>query len=107
MTIALDSEIVASRYDRNTHVCYYTIERNGERYTVAIPLTSLSVHKGNKQKRRDHVARALENAIHGAPDPHAGTKDDPHKPVTAQDFAKIRSGEWYINPADGRPFQKP
>lgn len=107
MTIALESELVASHFDPLTRICSYTIQRGGERWTVKIPHADLEKHKGNKQLRRNHVANALQNAMRGAPDPHAGTKADPHKPLTAQAFAAINSGEWYVNPADGQTLQKP
>lgn len=107
MTIALDSEIVATRFVPLEQACYYTIQRNGERWTVKIPHADLEKHKGNKQLRRNHVANALQNAMRGPSDPHQGTRADPHRPMTPQDFANLKSGEWYVNPADGKPYEKP
>lgn len=107
MTIAIESEIVASHFDPLEQVCYYTIQHNGERWTVKIPHSDLEKHKGNKQLRRNHVANALQSAMRGVPDPHFGTQADPHRPQHPQDFANLKSGEWYVNPADGKVFQKP
>jgi len=109
MTIALDSEVVASRFAPLEQACYYTIQRNGERWTVRVPLADLNKHKGpnHRQLRRVHVGTALQAAMRGQPDPHRGTKDDPHSPASTQDFANLKSGEWYRNPADGKLYQKP
>lgn len=72
MTIALDTEIVASRFDTKTGLCSYTIERNGKRWTVdvhldhfeALPKTPGEPHV-NKQLRRNHLAKVLEQAMQG------------------------------------------
>lgn len=105
--IALDSEVVASRYDPKTRTCFYTIERDGKRWTASVPLDHLETYKGNRQKRRDHVGRCLEQAMRGAPDLPAGTQRDPFRPQTAPDFAALKPGAWYVNPADGKTLQKP
>jgi len=71
MTIHLESEIVASAYDEATHVCSYTIERNGKRWTVKVPIEHLNAHgtgKGHKVQRRLHLARLLEQAMNGPHD---------------------------------------
>jgi hypothetical protein len=49
----------------------------------------------------------LQIAMRGNPDPRPGTKADPAKPVTPQDFANLKGGIWYINPSDGKLYQKP
>jgi hypothetical protein len=69
MTIHLETEIVATAYDPKTNICSYTIQRGAKRWTVTIPLEHLDAHKGNKQKRRDHVATVLKSAMDG---PHDG-----------------------------------
>jgi hypothetical protein len=65
--IALETEIVGSRFDPQTRTCYYTIERNGQRWTAAIPADAFSKHK-TKQAKRNHLATALTMAMRGAPD---------------------------------------
>lgn len=69
MTIHPDTEIVASRFDRATQTCFYTLERQGKRWTVGIPLKELEQHGPNKQRRRDHLANRLQQAMRG---PHDG-----------------------------------
>lgn len=109
MTIALESEIVSTKYDPLKRICSYTLRRGGEQWTVNVPRDDLDKHKGPtaKQLRRRHVASALMSALQRAPDPHAGTKEDPHKPGTWQTFDQVPSGEWYVNAADGKLYQKP
>lgn len=104
--IALDSEVVSSRYDSKTRTCFYTIFREGKRWTVAIPLEHLDAHKANKQARRNHVGNRLTIAMRNPPDPPTGSKADPFKPATWQDFDNVPKGAWYINPADGVLAQK-
>lgn len=106
MTIALESQIVSSGFDKVSRTCFYTIEKNGERWTVHFPFDELN-KKTNKQLRRTHIANALQIAMRGNPDPRPGTKADPAKPVTPQDFANLKGGIWYINPSDGKLYQKP
>lgn len=86
MTIALESEIVGSAYDPATKTCTYTIERNGKRWTAAVPLHHLTAHKGGNAKmlRRNHVARVLETRINGEPDP---LPPEPEPPV---ELAQVR-----------------
>lgn len=38
--------------------------------------------------------------------PRQGTQANPWRPTTNADFARIRSGEVYVNPADGRLYKK-
>jgi hypothetical protein len=104
--IALETELVRTSFDPKTRKCYYTIRRNGQHWTVAIPLDDLDKHKANKQKRRNHLANALTVAMRGAPDPALGSKTDPFKPATWQDFDTVPVGAWYVNPADGKLQQK-
>lgn len=68
MTINLESEIVATQYDPVAQTCIYTVQRGDNRWTVTVPLHHLDAHKGNKAKRRAHVATVLENAMRGEPD---------------------------------------
>ena len=75
MTIALDTEIVATRFDPLTQTNYYTVERNGHRWTVAIHNDHFHhVAKGAAHpreastKRRDHLARKINEAMLGQPD---------------------------------------
>ncbi len=35
-----------------------------------------------------------------------GTKAQPFRPESEADFKVIKLGEWFINPADGRPMRK-
>ena len=107
MTLALESEIIASAYDKTKRICSYTLQRGGERWTVNVPRDDLDKHKANKLGRRTHVANALLRAMQSAPDAHAGTPLDPHKPGTWQTFEQVPSGEWYVNAADGKTYQKP
>lgn len=72
-TINHETEIVATGFDPKTKLCSYTIERDGKRWTVEIPLDHLSKHSGNRSRilRREHVAKALHGAMSG---PHDGEK---------------------------------
>ncbi|MEQ8394975.1 hypothetical protein [Thalassobaculum sp.] len=36
----------------------------------------------------------------------SGTREDPYKPTTREEFTAIPSGAIYINPADGKPYRK-
>jgi hypothetical protein len=72
----VDTEIVATAYDPSTDSCAYTIERNGKRWTVQVPLVQLDACGANKQARRDYLGNVLLAAMDGPPDdatPDAGT----------------------------------
>ena len=66
--IALESEIVASRYDAKARTNHYTIARGNRRWTVAVHDDALKAHGGNKQARRKHLENALEVAMRGKAD---------------------------------------
>lgn len=68
MTIALDSEIVATRYDAQSRVCFYTIARGGKHWTAKVPLDDLDKHKANKALRRAHLASVLTGIMQGPSD---------------------------------------
>ena len=106
--LALETEIVASSYDEKNRVCTYTIKRGDKRWTVEVPQAQLDAHTGpqHKQLKRNHLAAVLMQAMNGKPDPHAGTKDDPHRPTDWQDFEAVPQGEWYVNAADGEVQKK-
>jgi hypothetical protein len=107
--IALETEVVSTRYDKRTQTGYYTIERDGKRWTIALPVNDFKKFKGAtaKQLRRNHLANALLRAMSSPPDPPAGTKQDPFKPSNWDEFDKLKSDAWYVNPADGKLQQKP
>lgn len=67
-TISLDTEIVATRFDKVTQTCFYTIERGGKRWTVSLPLAELSKLGINKVGKQALVANRLNVAMLGAPD---------------------------------------
>jgi hypothetical protein len=76
MTINPETEIVATSHDPIARTHSYTIERNGKRWTVAIPdadFQQFGPVKGadaamNHASRRKHLAMRLEAAMGGAPD---------------------------------------
>lgn len=76
MTIALETEVIASSYDKRTRVHSYTIERLGRQWTVSIPESEFQKHGVlvgaqagvNKLRRRVHLASALSDAMQGPPD---------------------------------------
>lgn len=68
MTINLEGEVVGSRIDPVTQTCFYTVERDGRRWTVKVPLADLHRHAANKAGRRTHVATVLNAAMQGKPD---------------------------------------
>lgn len=68
MTIHLESQVVASKFDVATQTCHYTIERGGKRFTASVPLEDLRKHQNNKQARRMHIANALGTAMLGKSD---------------------------------------
>lgn len=63
--IALETEIVASRYDAKERASYFTVERGGRRWTVGIPDSGLA---GNRQTRRTQISNAMEAAMRGPAD---------------------------------------
>lgn len=66
MTISLETEIVATRHDPATRTSFYTIERDGRRWTVSIHEDEFTrLPKGNRQARRDYLGKALANAMSG------------------------------------------
>jgi hypothetical protein len=67
-TINLDAEIVATRYDPVSRTCFYTVQRDGCRWTVSIHEDDLNRHKGDKQKRRNHLGHLLQVAMQGKAD---------------------------------------
>lgn len=70
-TLAPDTEVVSSRYDRASRMCSYTIERGGHRWTVDIHEDDLNRHgykTGHKQLRRNHLANAFFEAMKGLDD---------------------------------------
>ena len=85
MTIAIDSEVVATRYDAHSRTCFYTIERGGKHWTAKIPLDDLEKHKANKALRRQHVATVLTGIMQGPSDEeiasaeNAGRADDANR----------------------------
>jgi hypothetical protein len=68
MTLHLESQVVASKFDAATQTCHYTIERDGQRFTASVALEDLRKYQNNKQARRAHIANALTAAMHGEPD---------------------------------------
>ncbi len=72
MTLNLDSEIVATAYDPATDTCAYTLARNGQRWTVQVPLAQLEAHGANRDARRAHLANVLLAATQSPPDDAAG-----------------------------------
>jgi len=52
----------------STDSCAYTIERNGKRWTVQVPLAQLDACGANKQARRDYLGNVLLAAMDGPPD---------------------------------------
>lgn len=74
MTINLETEVVASSFDGDTHV--YTIERGGQRWTVRVPDDDFqrfgpmmgAAGANNRMARRRYLATILTNAMQGAPD---------------------------------------
>lgn len=78
MTINLDSEVVATRYDSATGECFYTIERGGKRWTARVHLDDLNKHgpvAAAGQQRRNYLAGALEEAMRGPPDGEVAISD--------------------------------
>jgi hypothetical protein len=67
-TIHLDTEIVATSFDKVRRVASYTIQRGDQRWTVSLPEADLNKHGANKKLRQTMVATALNNAMQGKPD---------------------------------------
>lgn len=68
MTIHLEGEIVSTQYDATRRVCFYTIEREGKRWTAIVNLDDLNKLGPNKIARRNLIANALTVAMQGKPD---------------------------------------
>lgn len=74
MTVALESEIVATAYDAATGNCYYTIERDGKRWTTFVhqdDFQMIGLSQATIRQRRDMLAQKLEAVVRGPPDPVA------------------------------------
>lgn len=70
MTVALDTEVVSSRRDPNGD-CFYTIARNGKRWTAKVHESEFSkagTGPASIAQRRAILARALEAAMMGPAD---------------------------------------
>ena len=70
-TINLDTEIVATRHDAAARMNYYTVLRNGRRWTIGVPSADLDrygKHVGHKQRRANHIANLLTEKMRGEPD---------------------------------------
>ena len=63
MSINLDTEIVATAFDPATGTCAYTVERDGRRWTVRVPLSQLDGQGASKDARRAHLANLLTAAM--------------------------------------------
>lgn len=71
--INLDTQIVATAYDRQARVCSYTYQHtDGSRYTVQIPIDDLNKFKPNKINARNFVGRSILNHIQSNPPDAAG-----------------------------------
>ena len=68
MTVSPETEIVSTRHDALARISYYTLERGGWRWTVAIPDGDLDRHKANRAARRNHLANTLTMATAGKAD---------------------------------------
>lgn len=74
MTINIDTEIIATRYDAATKTNHYTIERGGRRWTVEVHddhFDKLGRGIGSRQRRRTHIANRLEIAMRDKADGEA------------------------------------
>jgi len=66
--INLDTQIVATSYDKLARTCSYTYQHSdGSRYTVTIPLDDLNKFKPNKVNARNFVGKTILNHIQTNP----------------------------------------
>lgn len=72
MSIALETEVVASAFDPIGQTHTYTIARNGKQWTVCIPAQQLDLHGANAAARRKHLTLILEGAMRGLADGEKG-----------------------------------
>ena len=69
-TIHPETQVVASTYDAPSRMCSYTYQHSdGSRYTVKVPLDEL-LKKGDRAKRRTHLATKIINHIQANPPDH-------------------------------------
>lgn len=71
MTINIDAEVVATRYDAARRVNLYTVARGGRCWTVEIPNEHFDKHGrgvGSNGRRRQHLANVLTTAMGGKAD---------------------------------------
>lgn len=69
-TIHPETQVVASSYDAPSRTCFYTYQHSdGSRYTVKVPLDEL-LKKGDRTKRRTHLATKIINHIQANPPDH-------------------------------------
>lgn len=69
MIAVFSDQEIESGYDPATRICTYTLVRGTRRWTVKIPLATLDAFGGDRGKRRDYLANAIEGAMRGPPDP--------------------------------------
>lgn len=77
--INMDTEIVATMFNKVTNTVAYTVERDGERWTVNIPVKELDAIGPislTKKQRMDFVGRKLQQVMMGPGDP-APAKPNP------------------------------
>lgn len=67
MTINLDTEIVETRHDPVSRNNYYTIERNGRRWTVEIHMDEFN-RCASKEQKRSLLGNRLTEAMRGKAD---------------------------------------
>jgi hypothetical protein len=77
--IVLNTELVSTRFDPNTRMNFYTVEKDGRRWTVAIHTDDFNRHgfgQGHKQRRQNHLTQALLAKMQGPPDPQPQEAED-------------------------------
>lgn len=67
MTIHLDTEIVATRHDPVSRANFYTVERNGRRWTVEIHMDEFN-RCALKEQKRNLLGNRLAEAMLGKAD---------------------------------------
>ena len=66
--INLDTQIVATSYDKLNRICTYTYQHSdGSRYTVSIPIDDLNKLRPNKANARNFVGKTILNHIQTNP----------------------------------------
>lgn len=66
--ICLENDVVSTKFDTQRQMNIYVVMKDGQQWTVEIPLSDLHPLAGNKAARRKMVETRLQGAMNGPSD---------------------------------------